>query len=108
MNRGYTLVERGDLIGAREAFLQALEINPEGGEAAEGLRQLSGDVTPQSQPPATEPPQGGGYTTYIVQPGDNLFRISLRYGVSQQEIMDANGMTSTTVHVGQELRIPVD
>jgi len=107
VNRGYTLVELGDRIEAREAFLQALEINPEGGEAAEGLRRLSGDVTPQSQPPATEPPEGG-YVTYVVQPGDNLFRISLRYGVSQQEIMAANGMTSTTVRVGQELRIPVD
>jgi len=107
VNRGYTLVEQGNLIEARAAFVQALEINPEGGEAARGLQQLAGDITPQSQPPATEPPQGG-FVTYVVQPGDNLFRISLRYGVSQQEIMAANNMTSTTVRVGQELRIPVD
>jgi len=43
-----------------------------------------------------------------VQPGDNLYRISLRYDVSQQEIMAANGMATTIVRVGQELRIPLD
>lgn len=45
---------------------------------------------------------------HTVQPGENLFRIGLRYGVPWQAIMAANGLTSTYIYVGQQLRIPVD
>jgi len=46
-------------------------------------------------------------TIYIVQPGDNLFRISLKFGVSQQAIMIANGITNPNlIFVGQRLVIP--
>jgi LysM repeat protein len=47
-------------------------------------------------------------TTHTVQPGENLFRIGLRYGVSWQAIMQANGLTSVTIYVGQQLVIPVE
>jgi LysM repeat protein len=47
-------------------------------------------------------------TTHTVQPSENLFRIGLRYGVSWQAIMQANGLTSTTIYVGQQLVIPVE
>ncbi|MBI3760910.1 MAG: LysM peptidoglycan-binding domain-containing protein [Chloroflexi bacterium] len=45
---------------------------------------------------------------HTVQPGENLFRIGLKYGVSWTAIMQANGLTSTNVYVGQRLVIPVD
>jgi LysM repeat protein len=42
-----------------------------------------------------------------VQPGENLFRIALRYGTTMQAIMAANGMTDPNrVYVGQRLVIP--
>ncbi len=44
--------------------------------------------------------------TYVVQAGDNLFRISLRFGVTVAAIKAANGLTSTTIYVGQRLTIP--
>ncbi len=43
---------------------------------------------------------------HVVQPGENLFRIGLRYGVSWVDIMQANGMADTTIYVGQQLVIP--
>ena len=43
---------------------------------------------------------------HTVQPGENLFRIGLRYGVTWQAIMQANGLSSTYIYVGQQLRIP--
>jgi LysM repeat protein len=43
---------------------------------------------------------------HIVQPGENLFRIGLKYGVSWVAIMNANGLADTTIYVGQELVIP--
>ena len=44
---------------------------------------------------------------HTVQPGENLFRIGLKYGVPWQTIAAANGLTSTKIYVGQQLRIPV-
>jgi LysM repeat protein len=43
---------------------------------------------------------------HIVQPGENLFRISLRYGVTVQAIQAANGLNSYIIYVGQALVIP--
>ena len=43
---------------------------------------------------------------HVVQPGENLFRISLRYGTTVDAIMAANGLTSIYIYVGQELLIP--
>jgi len=43
---------------------------------------------------------------HTVQPGENLFRIGLTYGVSWQDIAAANGLLTTKIYVGQQLRIP--
>ena len=43
---------------------------------------------------------------HVVQPGENLFRIGLRYGVSWTAIMEANRLADTTIYVGQQLIIP--
>jgi LysM repeat protein len=43
---------------------------------------------------------------HVVQPGENLFRIGLRYGVNWRDIMAANGLYSTNIYVGQSLVIP--
>ena len=57
-----------------------------------------------ASPPSVSP---GAYTFYTVRPGDNLFRISLRFGVSQYAIMQANGlMNPNYIYAGQVLRIP--
>src|SRR5262252_6238384 len=49
----------------------------------------------------------GNSVTYIVQPGDNLYRISLKFGVSMDAIARANGIVNPNfVYVGQKLIIP--
>lgn len=50
---------------------------------------------------------GKEYYLHIIQPGEGLYRISVNYGVSQQEILDANEDISESLKVGQILRIPV-
>ncbi len=55
------------------------------------------------------PPAGGGAasgSSYTVRKGDNLYRIGKAHNVSMQDIMRANGLTSTTIHPGQQLIIP--
>jgi polysaccharide biosynthesis protein PslG len=50
--------------------------------------------------------QNGG-TTYVVQPGDNLYRISLKFGVTMDALQKANGIVNPdVVFVGQTLKIP--
>ena len=44
---------------------------------------------------------------YTVQPGDTLFSIAARYGVSVNALMQANNLSSFYIYVGQTLRIPV-
>lgn len=48
-----------------------------------------------------------GETTYVVQPGDNLFRIGLRFGMSHTYLAQYNGIANPAlIYVGQVLRIP--
>lgn len=53
--------------------------------------------------------QGGRQGVYIVQPGDNIYRISLQFGVTMAELMAVNGISPAQMNfltVGQELIIP--
>jgi len=57
---------------------------------------------------ATPVPSSGGSIppTYTVQPGDNLYRISLKFNTTVAAIQQLNGLTSATIRVGQALKIP--
>jgi LysM repeat protein len=45
--------------------------------------------------------------TYIIQPGDNLYRIALRYGVSVDSILRANDLANPNLlHTGQSIFLP--
>jgi LysM repeat protein len=49
----------------------------------------------------------GETVTHVVQPGENLFRISLKYGTTVDAIAARNGIINPSfVYVGQELTIP--
>jgi LysM repeat protein len=53
--------------------------------------------------------QAQGSKTHIVQRGENLHRIALRYGTTVNAIVAANGLTNPDrIYVGQQLAIPGD
>ena len=59
---------------------------------------------PTGGSPAPTPPSSG---VHIVRPGENLFRIALRYGITSQALAAANGIANPNrVYVGQRLVIP--
>lgn len=43
---------------------------------------------------------------HVVQPGETLYRIALKYGVTVQAIQAANGLTGARIYAGQSLVIP--
>lgn len=58
-------------------------------------------VEPTAEAPVAIPGE------HVVQPGENLFRIALRYGTMVESLAQANGITNPTlIYVGQVLKIP--
>ncbi len=45
--------------------------------------------------------------TYIVKPGDTLYKIATSYGISVDRLKSVNNLKSDTLSVGEELLIPV-
>ena len=53
---------------------------------------------------------GGGGHTYTVEAGDNLSKIGEKYGITWQQIYEANKdiiSNPDLIHPGQELKIPI-
>lgn len=64
---------------------------------------------PPSSPPSSQQQLGTTTAsgTYEVKGGDNLFRIALNHGISLQSLLNANGLTeSSLINPGQILIIP--
>lgn len=61
-------------------------------------------ATPVSQ---TEPTPGPLMVIHTVQSGDTLSTIAIQYGVTVEEIQQANGLSDTLIRIGSELVIPV-
>lgn len=69
------------------------------------INQAPVESTPSGldQLPQPEP------VTHIVRPGDNLFRISMAYGITVEAIMQANSLANEgLIYTGQALLIPTD
>jgi len=81
-------------------------VNPVGTPAPQSTPVPAPAISSEQSVPSLAVPVTG-QQTHIVQPGENLFRIALRYGVTMQAIMAANGMNNPTlVYVEQQLVIP--
>jgi LysM repeat protein len=62
-------------------------------------------ATPAPQP--TAPPPSTGEQTHVVQPGENLFRIGLKYGFTAEELAAYNGISNINlIYVGDVIKIP--
>ncbi|MBI5671488.1 MAG: LysM peptidoglycan-binding domain-containing protein [Chloroflexi bacterium] len=58
------------------------------------------NVSAQTTPPPTD-------LTYVVQPGDTLYRIATRFGLTYPQLAQANGIVNPGfIYAGQRLRIP--
>lgn len=72
-----------------------------------GNNRPGGTAAPTIIPTSPSAPGIPGARTHVVQPGENLLRISLRYNVTIAALMIANGIPNTNlIYAGQVLRIP--
>ncbi len=72
-----------------------------------GNNYPGGTIAPTILPTVPGQPTPQAPRTHVVQPGENLFRISLKYNVSLDALMRANGITNPNlIFVGQVLQIP--
>ncbi|WP_420837163.1 peptidoglycan DD-metalloendopeptidase family protein [Chromobacterium sphagni] len=55
--------------------------------------------------PVANAPAAGGDGSYVVKPGDNLFRISLNHGLKYKDVAAWNNLPDTGIKVGQVLRL---
>jgi LysM repeat protein len=63
-------------------------------------------TTPTAAPATPAAANAGQAVSYVVQPGDTLFRISLRYGVTVQALAQANNIANPNlIFAGQSLAI---
>ncbi len=68
---------------------------------------ISQDTSKQVAPAQKILLGGKEYFLHVVQHGEGLYRIGVNYGVSQQEIMDANHDITVDLKVGQIIRVPI-
>ena len=95
------LLKRWTMVG----LVVALLLTPMGAAHAQG-GTISYVIAPPPSAPEGPTVQSGA-TVHTVVRGENLYRISLRYGVSLQAMMWANGLTNPNlVYVGQRLVVP--
>lgn len=63
--------------------------------------------TQSAKTPAPAAPQSGDYITYVVKSGDSFYSIAKNYpGISAQNIMDFNGLSSSKIKPGMKIKIP--
>ena len=62
--------------------------------------------TATSQPSTFSCGAPAGWVTYVVQPGDTLFRLAIRTNITVDQIMRANCLTSDQIITGSRLYLP--
>ena len=101
------------ISGSRVPQGRKLRVNIDNGGLAFAPQNANAATASSAQtpPPARTTPASSdnpaGYVTYRVESGDTLSAIARKYpGATVQNILQANGMTTTNLQIGQVLRIP--
>lgn len=59
------------------------------------------------QPVVVQPAPAWSGKVHVVQPGENLFRIALKYGLTYTQLAAFNGITNPgLIYVGQQIKLP--
>ncbi len=107
-------VASSSVESSEEASSEAAEVSS---EVAESVTEPESSIaeTPSSSaapavvetpaPEVTEPETGEYNNSYTIKAGDNLYRIALNHGMTLDELMQANGLSSTEAQIGMVLNV---
>jgi LysM repeat protein len=98
---GETLFRLARRYGTTVAALQVANGLGSGTLIYAGQTLIIPTAAPANSPATPRPDQ-----VYVVQPGETLFRLALRFGTTVAELQRANGLTGTLIYAGQRLVIP--
>lgn len=99
-------VRRGDTLGSiatRVGTTIAALVEQNGLANANRIR-IGQVLTLPARAPAAATPAGAAQH-HVVRAGDTISRLAARYGITQQQLIDANGLTDGRIYVGQRLRL---
>jgi LysM repeat protein len=85
---------------------QRIIIPPEGWTGYPPISIGTGPSAPPGGPPADRHPPPPAVRRHVVQPGDTLYGLAIRYGTTVRAIQAANGLTGSRILVGTTLIIP--
>ncbi|MBC7226903.1 MAG: LysM peptidoglycan-binding domain-containing protein [Thermoflexales bacterium] len=105
---------RMEQVAAQDGAGNPVSVTP----LADGVVTITGPVAsptaetlppaPQPTVPATPAPSGTGGIYYIVEPGENLFRVGLKFGTTAQAIAAANNLADPRqIQAGTMVLVPV-
>lgn len=100
----WQLGSRGDEPSAQASLPTSTPAPENGGDPTTPAIAVLATATPQSE---SQPTPGPLLVIHTVQSGETLSAIAIQYGVTVQEIQDANGLRDTLIVAGRELVVPV-
>lgn len=93
--------------GLQKSSILLVPAEPQKPEAAKGREPERPAPAVQKEAPAKAAPQTQEYKEHTVRWYEDIDDIARRYGISAQEILDFNGLTSRKLATRQVLKIPV-
>jgi LysM repeat protein len=75
--------------------------------AAPVVAPAAGVAVAPATVPAVAPAAADKFQNYTVKEGEDLYAVAIRWGVNPSELKAVNNLTSTDLHAGQVLKIPV-
>ena len=101
LNQADAARHAGSLLEAKEIYLRILQQSPSTSMAA-AVQERLGEVSLRLILSPTMTPDA---TTYVVQPGDTLSKISRKFHMTLELLMAANGLTDDRIRPGQRLKV---
>ena len=92
------------IIEAEDGFMDD-DITPENPTNPRPPTTTPNPPVTNPNPPATQPGTPATDTYYAVMKGDTLYSISRRYGLTVEQLMQMNNLTTTTLNIGQVLKV---
>lgn len=87
-----------------EEVMTPTEPKPE--PKAEPKSEPKAEPKPEPKPKPKPQPKKPTATRHTVKSGDTLYQLAKKYGVSVQDIKEANSLSSSALSIGQKLKIP--